>query len=82
MNCADHEMIEVVVRHGCTEIRLHPSQYTEGAFRAGICCWHNLNSLDQGHDLWYEGPDLFVHFEEINDMMQCVTPFTSPETVI
>ena len=58
MNCACHKMTEVVIQHGCTEIRLHPSQCTEGAFRAGICCWHNQNNLDQEHDLWYEGPDI------------------------
>ena len=75
-------MIEAVVQHSCKEIRLHPSQCTEGAFGAGTCCWHNQNSLDHGHDLWYEGPDLFVHFEEIINIMQCITPFSLPETVI
>ena len=83
MNCACHKMIEAVLRHGCTEVRHHSSECTEGAFRAGICCWHKQNSLDQGHDLWYEGPDLFVLFEEINNIMQCIThAFTLPETVI
>ena len=40
MNCAWHKMIEEVVRHGCTEIRLHPSQcmgvHSELAFVASI----------------------------------------------
>ena len=36
MNCACRKMIEVVVRHSCTEIRLHLSQCTESVFRAGI----------------------------------------------
>ena len=52
-------------------------------FRAGICCWPNQNNLDQGHDLWLEGPDLFVLFEEINDIMQCIThAFTMSETTV
>ena len=76
-------MIEAVVRHGYTEIRLHPYQCTEGTFRADICCWHNQNHLDQGQDLWYEGPDSFVPFEEISDIMQCIIyAFTLPETEI
>ena len=80
MNCACHKMIEAAVRHGCTEIRHHPSQCTEGVFRAGIYYWNNQNNHDPEHDLWYEGPDLF---DEINDIMQCITaPFTLPEAVI
>ena len=83
MNCASHKMINAVVQHGYSEIRLHHSQCTEGAFRDDICCCHNQNNLDQGHDLWYEGPDLLVLFEEISDIMQCITQaFTLPETVI
>ena len=42
-----------------------PFSGTEGAFRAGICCWHNTNNIGQGHDLWYEGADIFG---EINDI--------------
>ena len=74
MNCECHKMIEVVVHHGCTEIRFHPSQCSEGVFRAGICCWHNQKNLDQEYNLWHEGSDIFVLFEEINDIMQCITP--------
>ena len=81
-NCACHKTIEAVVRHGCTEIILHPSQCTEGAFRADICSWHSQNNFDQEHGLWYEGPDIFVLFEEIDDIMQCITSFTLPGTVI
>ena len=73
----------MVVQHNCVEIRLHPSKGTEGTFRAAIRCWHNQNNLSQGHDLWYEGPVIFVPFKEINDIMQCIThAFTLPETVI
>ena len=33
--------------------------------------------------VWYERPDLFVLFEEINNIMQCIThAFTLSETVI
>ena len=56
-----------------TEVRLDPSQYTEGAFRAGICCWLNQKNIDQGHVIWSEGLDIFVLFEEISDIMQCIT---------
>ena len=52
--------IEAVVQHGC-EIRLLPSQCTEGALRAGIYCWQNQKNLDLAYD-WYEGPDLFCPF--------------------
>ena len=76
-------MIEAVVQHGCRERRLHPSQCTEGMFRAGIYYWHNKYNLDQGHDLWYKGPDLFIPFDEISDIMQCIIhAFILPETVI
>ena len=34
MNYECHRTIEAVVQGGCTEIRLHPSQCTEGTFRA------------------------------------------------
>ena len=61
MNCACHKMIEAVILHGFMEIILYLSQCTEGTFSASICCWHNQN-LDQGHDLRYEGPDLFLIF--------------------
>ena len=40
MNYAYHRIIEAVIRHSCTEIRLYPSQCTEVcselAFVAGI----------------------------------------------
>ena len=72
MTCTWQKMIEGVVQHGCTEIILHPSQGTEDSLRTGICCRHNQNNVDQGHDIGYEGPDLFVLFEEIN-IMQCIT---------
>ena len=77
MNCTRHKMIEAVLRHGCTEKKLHLSQCIEDV--ADICCWHNQNNLGKGHDLGYEGPD---PLEEINDIIQCIIPFTLPEIVI
>ena len=82
MKYACHKMIEAVVRHGYMDIRLHPSQSTEGAFRAGICCWHNQNNHDQGLTTSMRDQIFFVLFEEINDIKQCITSFTLPETVI
>ena len=79
MNCVFYKMIEAVVLRGCMEIGLQPSKCTEGAFRAGISCWHNQNNLDQGHDLWYEGPDRLVFWKS---MTFCNVHFTLPETVI
>ena len=79
--CACHKIIEAVVRHGCIEIGLNPSQCIEGAFRAGFFWWHNQNNHDQGPDLWCEGQDHFVSFEEINDIMQWISHFTFPQTV-
>ena len=73
MNCACHKMLKVFVQHGCTEIRLQllraMKAYSELAFVAGI-----TNNLDQGHDLWYEETDIFVLFEEINNIMQGIIP--------
>ena len=51
--------------------------------------WHVVGitriilTKDMTSDLWFEGPDLFVLFEEINNIIQCTShTFTLPETVI
>ena len=73
-------MTKVVVLHSCTETRLHSPHSIKGVFRADIGCWYNQNNPDQGRDFWYVGPDLFVPFEKINDIMQCIThAFTLPD---
>ena len=81
MNCACHKFTEAVVRHGCTEIDFillsALKVRSELAFVAGITRRILTKDMTSG-----EGPDFFVLFKEISDIMQCITPFTLRETVI
>ena len=70
MNCACHTMIEMV-QHGCMELRLHPSQFTESTSELAFV-WHNQN-LDQGHVTSGMRDQIFCSFWENQWHMQCIT---------
>ena len=82
-NCACHKMVKVVVRQGCIEIGLHPSPalkvHSELAFVAGKTRIILTKDMTPG----VRDQTFFVIFEEINDIIECITmPVTLPETVI